>query len=706
MVAARIDLCRHARAGRLVLPVAGRSPSRRITAARGRARCASEPPAGRTLEELGSLSVHVVRGRNDPWHRQWVDFLDAHHNLGPGPLCGAQVRYVVCAHGRVVAAASFSSAALQVAARDRSIGWSVNARQRNRALVIAQSRFCVVRNVPNLASHIHGLLLHRVATDWLGLYGRRPVLVESYVDTARFRGVSYRAANWAFVGHTSGRGRQDARRRAAVSVKSIWLYPLDPKWREILCVEPVLPIDPDLDWAEAEWGGVDLGDRRLTARLVALGRARFARPTASLPQTCGSRAATKAAYRLLNHPNAQVDRLLSEHREQTIRRAAEHSVVLAIQDTTSLNYTRHPATTGLGPIASVGGADAALGLKVHSLLLANLSGTPLGLLDMQVWARDPATFGRSKERDRRSTKEKESDRWLRGYAAADAAANRLERTQVVVVGDREADMYELLRAATSGRAEVLVRACHPRRVLTEEGACEGKLWDLVREEPIAGDFLVHVPRSGARPARTARLELHFREVLLARSKRCKSGPRSIRVFAIAAIETETSAGPYEPIEWLLLTTLRVDTAEAAVEKVGWYAQRWLIEVFHRTLKSGCRIEHRQSTTASSLEAALAIDAVVAWRVMALTKLGREIPDVPCDVFFDELEWKALCCFVHKTPNPPTTPPRLREAVRMVAELGGFLARKEDGEPGAQTIWRGLERLSDISATARIFFSSA
>jgi hypothetical protein len=166
------------------------------------------------------------------------------------------------------------------------------------------------------------------------------------------------------------------------------------------------------------------------------------------------------------------------------------------------------------------------------------------------------------------------------------------------------------------------------------------------------------------------------------------------------------AGEAEPIEWLLLTTLPVSSAEQAAEKVRWYTQRWLIEVFHRTLKTGCGIENRQAKSERTLEAALAVDAVVAWRVMWLTKLGRETPDVPCSIFFEEEEWQALHCVVHQTKTPPEEPPRLRDAVRMVAGLGGFLGRKGDGEPGAQTIWRGLERLTDFTIAFRMFFSSA
>jgi hypothetical protein len=711
VVTARIELGRHARAGRIALPASVFPAPGTRRAVRSPAEEKSAPleqRAATSLERLGALSVHRVRGPSDPWHAAWVRCLEQHHYLGSGPLCGAQLRYAILADGQVVAAASFSSAALQVAARDEFIGWSARARRKNRPLLISQSRFCTVVEAANLASHVQKLLLRAVAEDWQRAYGYRPVLVETYVDTTRFEGTSYRASNWQLVGSTRGRGRQDRDHRVAISSKSIWIYPLDPDWRARLCIEPVRAVDSDADWAETEWGGVDLGDRRLTRRLVEYGRHRYARPTANLPQSCGSRSATKAAYRLLQHPRCEMDRLLSGHREATLGRAVKESVVLAIQDTTTLNYTCHPATEGLGSIGTYG-AQATLGMHVHSLFLANLAGTPLGLLDIQAWARSSEDFGKRAERYMAPIEAKESRKWLRGYEVADEAARRLGGTQVVVVGDREADIFELLEEAKAGTAELLVRAVHSRRIMTSDGEVEGMLWETVQRQPVGGTLEIQVPRRGKQPARIARLDLRFRDVRISKPVDRRGRQRDVQVWAVTATEVRDAAAEtdeIEPIEWLLLTTLPVRSADDAAKKVRWYTMRWLIEVFHRTLKSGCKIENRQSKTAGSLMAALAVDAVVAWRVMSLVKLGREIPDVPCTAFFEELEWKALCCFIQRTPVPPATPPSMREAVRMVASLGGFLGRNSDGEPGAQTTWRGIERLTDISATFRIFFSSA
>ena len=151
------------------------------------------------------------------------------------------------------------------------------------------------------------------------------------------------------------------------------------------------------------------------------------------------------------------------------------------------------------------------------------------------------------------------------------------------------------------------------------------------------------------------------------------------------------------MRWLLATTLSVENLEDALKCVQWYAYRWTIERFHFVLKSGCKIEERQLETVEAMERAIPVFSIVAWRLLWLTLQARATPDVPCTMILEEFEWKVLCVTVHaRRRQLPAKPPTLREAVRMVAQLGGFLGRKCDGEPGPQTLWRGLRRLHDLS----------
>jgi hypothetical protein len=178
----------------------------------------------------------------------------------------------------------------------------------------------------------------------------------------------------------------------------------------------------------------------------------------------------------------------------------------------------------------------------------------------------------------------------------------------------------------------------------------------------------------------------------------------LRLWAVHLLEDEAEDGG-EPIEWMLLTTVAVNTFEDALERAEWYAARWGIEVYHRTLKSGCRIKDRQLGTAERLQACLGVDMVVAWRIYHLTMLGREVPEQPCTAFFDEVEWKALYCYHHQTPAVPELPPSMAEAIRMLGAMGGHLGRRRDGPPGTQVLWRGLQRL-DTAVQMYIVFTSS
>ena len=687
----------------------GHLPAPRRKPPPGRQRRAGPPapcaPIAGTLESLGPLEVILLPAGASALSRTWTDLLEHHHYLGAGPLCGAQLRYLVRSAQGPVAALAFSAAAWQLGARDSWIGWSAETRRENLHLVVNNSRWLIPAHVqvPNLASHVLGHVLARLPADWQQRYGYRPVLVETFVERGRFCGGGYQAANWQAIGLTQGRGRQDRTHHGGLARKVLWVYPLRKDARTLLRQAPAVrrltplpapPVPapaPPADWAEAEFGRAQLGDRRLVARACTLARAFYARPQAPLPEACGSLAATKAAYRLFEHPHVTLPALLESHYESTARRAAAQAVVLAVQDTTSLNYSTHPATEQLGPIgAQLAGGP--VGLLVHSTLAFNVAGTPLGLLDVQSWTRDPEQFGRNHRRKQLAFEAKESVRWRRSLEAVARRQAACPQTRLVSVGDREADIYELFVWATAqpGRPALLVRAEHDR--LLAEG--QPTLWAQVLAQPASGELTVQVPRRSNRAARIAQLSVRFAAVELRPPYREQRLP-PVRVWAVLAREENPPPG-LEPLEWMLLTTLVVTDFATAAEKLRWYALRWGIEVFHRVLKSGCKVEERQLGTAEALEACLALDLVVAWRIYHLSKLGRETPDVPCTVYFAEHEWQALVAAVHRDARAvPAHPPSLREAMRMVARLGGFLGRKSDGEPGAETLWRGLRHLDAV-----------
>jgi hypothetical protein len=436
-----------------------------------------------------------------------------------------------------------------------------------------------------------------------------------------------------------------------------------------------------------------LGDQRLRERLLEIGRDFFARPTMNIPQACGSRAKTKAVYRFLDNVRVNLPSVLQGHYVATARRSREEKVILAVQDTTELNYSAHPATEQLGPICD---KEGVIGMLVHDTMAYNSEGTPLGLIDVQCWVREESDTPKREQREELAIEQKESSKWLESWKAAQRLQEQCPQSTVVSVGDREADIYELFVEAQRrpGGAKVLVRA-RQERVLKPEPDQEecARVWESMAQRSANAQITLEVPRTPKRQARTAQLEIRYAEVELKAPKR-KPWLESVKMWAVTAMEVGAPPGE-EPVEWRLLTTVEVRSLEQALEVLRWYTLRFQIEVYHRTLKSGCKIEERQLGNAQRIEGCLAIDLVVAWRIVRLTKLGRE---VPCTVYFEEAQWKALVAFVTKNPVPPEQPPTLREATRMMAiGLGGFLGRASDGEPGTETIWRGLQRLDDITA---------
>jgi hypothetical protein len=424
--------------------------------------------------------------------------------------------------------------------------------------------------------------------------------------------------------------------------------------------------------------------------LLTIARDLYARPQAQIPEACQSRAKTKATYRFFDHPKTGMEILLVPHYQATRRRIIEHKIILAVQDTTSLNYTAHPTTEDLGPISTQ--VDGSMGLLLHNTMAFSLEGTPLGLLDVQCWARDAEEFGKHHQRKQRPIEEKESFKWLESFQQVREAQRQCPNTMMVSVGDREADIYELFELALQDARgpKLLVRAEYDR--LLADG--QGHVWPMVATQPVAATQDIQVPRRGAQPPRSAHLEIRFATVQLKPPQRKAELP-SLKMYAVLAEEPHPPSG-IKPLRWMLLTTCEVQNDHSAIEKIDWYRLRWGIEVYHRTLKSGCKIEQRQLGSAKRIETCLAIDMVVAWRIFHLAKLGREVPNIPCTVFFEEHEWKALHTHLMKTPVPPDQPPTLRDAMRMVATLGGFLGRKGDGEPGATTLWRGLQYLDGIA----------
>ena len=475
--------------------------------------------------------------------------------------------------------------------------------------------------------------------------------------------------------------------------------------------------------AETELRTLDLGDARLTRRLKKIFRQLEAQPGASLPKATVDWKAVKAAYRCFDNPKVEAVALQSAHCAATLARAVHAPrLLLAPQDTTALNLSTHPETEGLGPIGS---HPEIVGYFLHSTLLVREDGHALGVVDTQVYARDPKACkaGPKGERNRLPVEEKESYRWLKSINATVRAALALPETTIVNLADREADSYlafwhhQQLRSgaasldpealpeagermavmAAAARVELLFR-CQHDRVLGPAG--EARLFAHLAAQPVAGDLIVAVPRRPGKPKRLATLTVRFARVLLpppAHQVKYQGHTEPIGIWIVLAEEENPPKG-VTPICWRLLSTAPVEEFGTACAMVRRYSQRWLIEEFHRTLKSGCKAEARQLEKLERLERVLALDIIVAIRVLILRDASRDPVEGqrPATVWLTDAEWQALWCKHHRRTTPPKEPPTLANAVRWIAQLGGFLARKSDGHPGAMTIWSGLQRLQDLA----------
>ena len=468
--------------------------------------------------------------------------------------------------------------------------------------------------------------------------------------------------------------------------------------------------DPNsqLHWVENEFRTLDLGDPRRVRRLKKIASDLHAQPGASIPRASGDWAGAKAAYRLFDNEALEPAAVLGAHRDATLERARGQAVVLAVQDTTYLNLSTHRHTRGLGPISN--NADKTIGLLLHTTLLLGEDGQALGVVDALVLARDAAQFkaGAKGARNRRPAQQKESRKWLQSATASAHAAAALAGTLVINIGDREADSYELflhhreLRAQGAGSHELLMRCQHDRQLTHDHDG----LFSHLQKQPVAAHWSVEVPRRPGQKARSATLAIRFTQVRFAppaHQAKYRGQTEAITLWAVSAQEENPAPGR-EAICWRLLSTQPVADAAAAITQVRRYSQRWQIELFHKILKSGCRIEERQFESAERIRRCLVLDVIVAARILGMSRAGRDETGAatPASAWLAGHEWKALWCHVHRSATPPDQPPTTGEAVRWIARLGGFLGRKHDGHPGMIALWRGLQRLHDIATAWQIF----
>lgn len=464
------------------------------------------------------------------------------------------------------------------------------------------------------------------------------------------------------------------------------------------------------DWVESEFKIVDLGDKRLNKRLMEISENFANEPESPINQASKNWSETKAAYRFFKNDDIDYKEILKSHIQATKKRCEEYSVILSVQDTTYFNYTSHPKTTGLCALSKSRGKHnpkiETLGLIMHSALAITTDGLPLGLLAQKIYSRpeqsDEIKELKKKTRNTLSIEEKDSFRWLE-LLQGTCDISISEKTKVVTISDRESDIYDFFKLSENLKMPVLIRANHDRTInknsIHSKNSGE-KLWEFMKKKKIRGSLQIQIPAKENILARTADLNVRFKKYKLNPPKTKKADSPSLDLFAIYLTEVNQPEG-IEPIEWMLITNLPVENFDDAVEKIKWYCLRWRIEVFHKILKSGFKVEDCRLSTADRLIRYLAVVSVAAWRIFWITLVARIAPDANCLLFLNDIEWKVLFKKFNQKDELPNIPPTLKKCVNWIAQLGGFLARKCDKEPGVIYLWRGLKKFADILEGVKI-----
>ena len=605
--------------------------------------------------------------------RIWNELMIQDHPRGAGPLVGRQIRYLVQSEHGWLGGFAFSSSALQMEARDKWIGWDLETRRNNLQYVVNMSRFLIRSSVccQNLASRLLGMVVRQFPEDYLCRYGCRPFLLESFVDTQHYSGTCYRAANWEWIGKTKGRGRQDRQKESKESIKDIYVYPFSNNFRQKLGVPEgdglgSIDIYSDreaLNWAEKEFGGAPIGDDRLTARLVDIGADKYKQPGISYARVVnGDKAKTKGYYRMIDKPANSamtMSNILEPHRQQTIRRMKANPLVLCVQDGTSLNYNDLYQCEGLGDISKNQTGAKCKGLHLHSMIAITPDGLPLGVLHTDCSApaqKKKKDQSRKKENRIEYTpiEEKKTFHWIEGLRECMDMKRQMPHTSLINVMDREADFFELfdIHREQYSKIDLLIRAKCDRRT-----SGPYKLFETARKSKIRAQLSIKIPRQSARPKKSKQQARNKREERIAvvsfRYKSVILNPPShlrkkqpVKLWIINVREDNPPPG-VDRLEWFLLTSFHLKSVKGAIECVKWYSLRWRIEDWHRVLKSGCGVEKIAHKTADRLKRVIAVNLVVAWRIMLMTLLGREAPELPPNVLFSNLELRVLKAYAIK-----------------------------------------------------------
>ena len=660
-----------------------------------------------TVDEIKEL--RLVRARSKTEKKTWNTLMRDEHYLGEIVPPGRKICYLIQSEYGILGGLCFTSPAKSLADRESWIGWNETERKLQLDCVVNMARFLIRDSVNchNLASKVLGMSVKTILDDFYKKYKFRPLIAETFVDTEKYEGTCYKAAGWEEIGLTKGRGWNDRYNTNVLSKKKIFVKVLDedfrskinisitdnrPAWVLAGALSKTEILDKET-WSTLEFGMSPLGHRDRVDRLI-----RSAMLLALAPQVSvlaafhGHGADAKGWYRLIESKFQEVsfENILKGHEYTTYRRMMSEKTVLIVQDDTSLNYTSKPEIEGLGSISKNQTNSESRGFFLHSSLAITPDGTPLGFVNATCYTRP---FKNQKKEGQLSAEERESYHWITHARKINEIGQYMPDTKLITVCDRGADIALLLyEVHDMDYCDIVVRAKSDRRIPGEAR----KLFKILRTTEEAGRINIEVPRKSARPklsgkeevkkreARNAELRVVYRKVKISPPPERK-GQDPIEITAIMAEEINPPKGQ-TVIKWNLLTTLKVESFEDAVEVIKFYVKRWPIEEFHRVLKSGCKVEQLNYANFERIKRVLAIYMVISWRIMLLLSLGREIPDLEPEAVYNDLEIKILSQFFKNEKKRELT--NLSDVNVLISKLGGHLDRNGDIRPGYEAFERG------------------
>jgi hypothetical protein len=429
---------------------------------------------------------------------------------------------------------------------------------------------------------------------------------------------------------------------------------------------------------------LDFGDVRRDQRFVTLIESISHQPGGSIPGLSKNWYDTKAAYNFFKNEEVTLEILKQTVLDYGVTQVKEQSQLLIIHDISNVSFNTSEAED-LGYLDH----GAGKGILSYNSIAASVDGLPLALMYQNTWTRPPEEMGKAKNRKIRNFEDKESYEWYKGITKVNESLGL--DVQKIHIADRQADVYELFFSAYTQQTDLLIRA-HFNRKLSNGST----LWDNITQQPSKGTIELMIPDSTGKKKKLIKAAVQYEQVEILRPSNSKDKYESVELTAIQVTQTEP-ANEEDSLQWRLLTTLETTSLDDVLKCIRWYTYRWLIERFHYVLKSGTKIEELQLKKATSLQKAISVYSLAAFRIMQLVYESRQHPDVSCEVILTGPQWKTLYMLIKKTDQVPEQPPNLQQAVMWIGRLGGHLGRKSDGPPGLKTVWLGYKHLCNAAA---------